>query len=98
MPGAQQLWSTTAGNNANADPAINWREGMAPSQVNDAARAMMAAIKKTLNDISGAVLTTGGSANAYTLTTAEAFTALVDGIVLAFKVHATNTGAATLSA
>lgn len=37
-------WSTTAANNATADPSINWQEGQAPSTVNDSARAMMAAI------------------------------------------------------
>lgn len=37
-------WSTTAADNATADPSINWQEGQAPSTVNDSARAMMAAI------------------------------------------------------
>lgn len=37
-------WSTTAANNATADPSINWKEGQAPSTVNDSARAMMAAL------------------------------------------------------
>lgn len=37
-------WSTTAANNATADPSINWQEGQVPSTVNDSARAMMAAI------------------------------------------------------
>ncbi|MDN7993585.1 tail fiber domain-containing protein [Burkholderia orbicola] len=37
-------WSTTAANNATADPSINWQEGQAPSTVNDSARAMMAAL------------------------------------------------------
>lgn len=35
-------WSTTAANNATADPSINWQEGQAPSTVNDSARQMMA--------------------------------------------------------
>lgn len=39
-------WSTTPSNNATADSAsgISWPEGMAPGQVNDSARAMMAVI------------------------------------------------------
>ena len=37
-------WSTTAANNATADPSINWQEGQPPSTVNDSARAMMAVI------------------------------------------------------
>lgn len=41
-------WSTTAANNATADPSINWAEGQAPSTVNDSARAMMAALAADL--------------------------------------------------
>jgi len=35
-------WSRTASSNATADNTVNWAEGMAPSAVNDSARAMMA--------------------------------------------------------
>lgn len=38
-------WSTTAGNNDDADASINWAENQAPSTVNNSARAMMAAIR-----------------------------------------------------
>lgn len=38
-------WSTTAGDNDDADANINWAEGQAPSTVNGSARAMMAALK-----------------------------------------------------
>jgi hypothetical protein len=41
-------WSTTAANNATADPSINWQEGQAPSTVNDSARAMMAVLASSL--------------------------------------------------
>ena len=34
-------WSTTAGSNATVG-SIDWAEGMAPAQVNNSARAMMA--------------------------------------------------------
>ena len=37
-------FSTTAGSNTNATTGINWDEGMAPSAVNDSARATLAAI------------------------------------------------------
>lgn len=43
-------WSTTAANNATADPTINWQEGQPPSTVNDSARAMMAALAVALMD------------------------------------------------
>lgn len=42
-------WSTTAGNNDNADSAINWAEGQAPSTVNNSSRAMMALIRTQWN-------------------------------------------------
>lgn len=43
------VWSETPSANATADSAngVIWSEGMAPSQVNDSARAMMAEIKKS---------------------------------------------------
>ena len=47
------LWSTTAASNANADPAVNWAEGMAPSAVNDSARATMASVAKWRDDLYG---------------------------------------------
>jgi microcystin-dependent protein len=94
--GVQQHWSLTPANNQTADAGINFRENQAPSTVNDAARQLMARVKATQMDQSGDLLT-GGTATAYTLTTNEVFTALVAGISLLFRAHATNTGAATLS-
>jgi len=44
-------WSTTAGDNDDADPAINWLENQAPSTVNNSARAMMAAIRTWYEDL-----------------------------------------------
>ena len=46
-------WSHTASSNATADSTINWAEGMAPSAVNNSARAMMARIAEWRDDISG---------------------------------------------
>lgn len=90
-------WSTTAGSNATADPSINWAEGMAPSAVNDSARAMMAALASWRNDIS-ATNTTGGSSTAYTLTTSEGVnTTPANGQMLAAIFHATNGVAPTLT-
>lgn len=90
-------WSTTAGSNASADPSINWAEGMAPSAVNDSARAMMAALASWRNDIS-ATNTTGGSSTAYTLTTSEGVnTTPANGQMLAAIFHATNGAAPTLT-
>lgn len=58
-------WSQTASANANADPTINWAEGMAPSSVNDSARAMMARLAECKNDLSGSLQDTGSSGAAY---------------------------------
>src|SRR5580692_4709006 len=68
-------WSTTAANNGNADPSINWSEGQAPSSINDSARAMMAAIAVARQDWQ-ANNTTGGSATAYTYTSSQGFPSL----------------------
>lgn len=43
-------WSTTAGNNDDADTNINWAEGQGPETVNNSARAMMAAEAVFLRD------------------------------------------------
>jgi microcystin-dependent protein len=96
--GQMWKWSQTAGTNANADPHINYSEGMAPSAVNDSARAMMAELAKFRDDISG-LLTTGGSSTAYTVATNQVLAATPnDGQILAITVHATNGAAATLQA
>src|SRR5262249_45906681 len=68
-------WSRTASANATADGSINWAEGMAPSAVNDSARAMMAAAAKFRDDVSGS-LTTGGTSTAYTITSNQSFATL----------------------
>lgn len=91
-------WSRTAASNASADGSINWAEGMAPSAVNDSARAMMAAAAKYRDDISGAI-TTGGTSTAYTLTSYQVFDTLahMDGAMIAFTPHTTNGGTTTLN-
>jgi microcystin-dependent protein len=85
-------WSQTAANNATYDTSVNWAEGMAPSSVNDSARAMMASTAKWRDDIAGATVTSGSS-TAFTLTTYQAFDSLarMNGQVIAFTPHTTNT-------
>ena len=43
-------WSTTAGDNDDADADINWLENQAPSTVNNSARAMMAKVREWYED------------------------------------------------
>lgn len=92
------LWSRTAASNANADSNVNWAEGMAPSAVNDSARAMMASAAGYRDDIAGAI-TTGGTSTAYTVTSYQVFDTLahMSGHVIAFTPHATNGATVTLN-
>jgi microcystin-dependent protein len=85
-------WSKTAASNATADSNVNMAEGMAPSAVNDGVRALMASAAGFRDDISGAI-TTGGTSTAYTVTSNQVFDSLanMDGKVIAFTPHATNT-------
>lgn len=91
-------WSRTAASNASADGTINFAEGMAPSAVNDSARALMAAAAKYRDDIAGAI-TTGGTSTAYTVTSYQVFDTLarMDGAMVAFTPHATNGATVTLN-
>ena len=92
------LWSRTAASNATADAQINWAEGMAPSAVNDSARAMMASLAGYRDDIAGAI-TTGGTSTAYTVTSYQIFDTLahMSGQVIAFTPHTTNGATVTLN-
>jgi microcystin-dependent protein len=91
-------WSHTASANASADATINWAEGMAPSAVNDSARAMMARLAEWRDDVSGTIVTAGAS-TAYTLATNQGFDNLPDlnGAMIAFVPHTTNGATVTLA-
>lgn len=96
MSGSIYDWSTTAANNASADGDLTWAEGQAPSTVNDSARVMMQRQAQLLIDIGG-VTTTGGTANALTVTAASPFTAFKSGLIVSFRATANNTAATTLN-
>lgn len=91
-------WSTTAASNATSDAAVNWAEGQAPSTVNNSSRAEMASVAMYRDDVEGS-LTTGGTATAFTVTTAQQFATLaaLDGNQLAMKFHLTAGPNATLA-
>jgi hypothetical protein len=91
----QSSWSETDASNNSTAPA-GWPEGMAPSTVNDAARANMGAIKRWYDRIN-ATATSGGSANTQTISYSVAATALVTGDMFSFKAGFTNSGATTLN-
>lgn len=75
---------------------MNWQEGQSPGSVNGSARAMMAAVAKYRDDVSGN-LVTGGTATAYTLTTNQTLTALTDGFKVRARMNATSGAAPTLN-
>lgn len=89
-------WSTTAATNASVDSAINLREGQSPGSVNDSIRAIMAAIAKWRDDISGNTVT-GGTSTALTVTTNQVFASLTDGLMIRFRMTVRNGAAATLN-
>jgi microcystin-dependent protein len=92
-------WSRTASSNANADSTINWAEGMAPSAVNDSARAMMARLAEWRDDVSGTIATAGTS-SAYTVASNQGFDNFADmnGAMIAFVPHTTNAATVTINA
>lgn len=89
-------WSQTANSNSTADSAINWQEGQSPGSVNGSARAMMAALAKYRDDVSGN-LVTGGTATAFTLTTNQGLASLTDGFMVRARMNATSGAAPTLN-
>jgi len=91
-----QVWSKTAASNSNADTNINWAEGMAPSQVNDSARAEMASVAAWRDD-NNCTIVTGGSSTAYTATSNQIEAALTSGYTVGVQFHATNDSSATLA-
>jgi len=88
-------WSQTAATNASADSSINWAEGMAPSAVNDSARALMTSVAKWRDDLNGSI-TTAGTSTAYTVTTNQD-AELAAGFLVAFVPHTTNGATVTLN-
>jgi microcystin-dependent protein len=76
----------------------NWAEGMAPSAINDSARALLAVSAAYRDDISGALVTSGTS-TAYILATNSNFTsaAFLGGQMVAFTPHITSGAAPTMT-
>ena len=66
-------YSTTAANNA-AVQSTNWAEGMAPSDVNNAARETLANVRAAVNDIAAGYVELGDTDGEYTVTKIDADT------------------------
>ena len=91
MSSSQWDWSTTAGSNTTVG-GVSIAEGMNPANVNNAMRAIMAGLK---NSMWGG--TSGGTANAQTVSLGIAPAAYVAGMAIWFLGGNTNTGATTLN-
>ena len=96
MPTGVQVWSETPVTNATADSNIAWPEGMAPSQVNDSARAMMASVAKWRDDNTG-TLVTSGSSSALTVATNQVESALTTGFTFTATLGTAIGAAATIA-
>lgn len=96
MATGMQVWSTTPVNNATSDSNVNWAEGMAPSQVDDSARALMASAAKWVADNSGSLVTSGTS-GALTLATNQVEAALTTGFTVTATLGTAISAAATLA-
>lgn len=88
-------WDVSAGGNGFAAPD-GFPEGMNYSDVNNAAREIMAVLKRWHDDTNGS-LVTSGSGNAYTLTSNRTVGSYTNGLQFRFRANHSATGAATLN-
>ncbi|MGA4550562.1 hypothetical protein [Methylorubrum aminovorans] len=89
-------WSPQPGGNALADRAIPARDGLSGREIPQAIRGLMASVSAFVLDQNGS-LTTGGSANAYTLLTHSGITDLKPGLSVSFLADRDNTDVPTLN-
>lgn len=89
-------WSPQPGGNALADRAIPARDGLSGREIPQAIRGLMAGVSAFVLDQNGS-LTTGGSANAYTLLTHSGITGLKPGLSVSFLADRDNTDVPTLN-
>lgn len=88
-------WDTSAGGNGFAVPD-GFPEGMNYSDVNDAAREIMAVLAREFKDRSGALVSTGSS-NTYSITSNRTLGSYAAGQRFTFRANFSNTGASTLN-
>lgn len=80
----------------NSEAPDGFKEFMDPSDVNNAAREVMAAVARWHMDVETGLASTG-SANSYAVTTVRVVTSLVAGLTIRWRPNHTNTGPATLN-
>jgi hypothetical protein len=79
-----------------ASNTARFPEGMLGSAINNGARALEGLLARWYEDTDGS-LTSGGSSNAYTLTSKRTIAALTNNTIMVFTSNFANTGAATLA-
>lgn len=95
-----QAWSTTAASNNTADTGLpTIADTMAPTDVDNTMRGMMAALKRYVLDVGGGPSAVGGTADAITITTNQSISSAHEaaGFSIRFKAGGTNTGAVTVA-
>ena len=88
-------WDISAANN-NSAPPDGFPENMDYSEVNDAAREVMAVLARFLTSIKGTLTSTGTEPD-YAVTSGLSFSSYAAGQLVAFTAHATSTGNVTLN-
>lgn len=79
-----------------ASNTARFPENMAPSAVNNGARALEGIVARWHRDINGSKATTGSS-NAYVFAANQTLSSYFDGLMITFDANHTNSGAATLN-
>jgi len=92
VDGLSPVDASNTGTAANA----GFPENMAPSDVNNAARALEGMLARWHRDVSF-MITTGGVANALSATAERTISSYTDGLVMALTVAFANTGGTTLT-
>lgn len=89
-------WSTTAASNSTIAGIAVSDSNLQTASVDAAFRGIAAELAKFIKDCGGGI-DSGGSSNAYTVTTNSSHSSLAEPRIVAMKANHTNTGAATLA-
>jgi len=95
MAEIKDLSTTDASNTGTAANGM-WSENMAPSSVNNAARANLGQIARWYADTNGSI-STSGSSSAYVLAASRTISTIAAGDCFVFKANHASTGATTIA-